>query len=271
MAASTDYVRLPDGSEWSYSLDGISYTALGVLNGDVDATWNYDRNEIEFHDGQKKISYRNQSMGATLTLADLNPQALADLSGGMLSKTDTAGVLFNDAPDQIIAAGWSDMKAINLTPTTAGGVAVVGSVVPTLTSVTGATAGALAAGVDYYIVEDDNSFFGWSIILDEAGAAGVVTTEIVTISFADVTPVASTTMSAGSPTFVPDTLALRGVQSSSGITIDIAVVNVDGGSYNFGFKATASDGTDEMVLAFTGVLDADLTDGAQLFTVTQTL
>ena len=272
MAASTDYVNVPDGSLWSYSLDGDSYTALGVLNGDTTAIWNYDKNEVEFHDGQKMLSYRNQTMSATLNLAGLNPTAVAALSGGMLSKDDTAGSPFVDSPDQTIAAGWSDMKPINLQPKVLlTEAAVICSVVPVLTSVTGATAGALAEGVDYYLITDDNSFCGFSIILDEAGAAGVVTTEVVTVSFSTVTPLASTTLSAGTPSYVPSTLALRGYSADQGKTIDVAAVNVDTGTYNFGFKGTASDGTDEMALAFTGVLDSSLTDGAQLFTFTETL
>ena len=271
MAASTDYVNFPDGSLWSYSLDGVSYTALGVLNGDTVATWNYDKNEVEFHDGQKKISYRNQTMSAALTLADLNPTAISALSGGMLSKTDTAGVLFSDAPDQVIAADWTNMKPINFQPTTAGAVAVICSIEPTMTSVTGASAGALALGVDYYIITDDNSFCGFSIILDTDGAAGLVTTEIVTINYDEVTPLASVALSAGTPSYVPTTLALRGYSADQGKTIDIAAVNVDTGTYNFGFKGTASDGTDEMALAFTGVLDSSLTDGEQLFTFTETV
>ena len=271
MAASTDYVNFPDGSLWSYSLDGVSYTALGVLNGDTQAIWNYDKNEVEFHDGQKKISYRNQTMSAALTLADLNPTAVSELSGGMLSKTDTAASPFADAPDQVIAIGWSDMKPINLLPTTLGGVAVICSVVPTITSVTGSIAGVCAAGVDYYLITDDNSFCGFSILLDEAGAAGLDPTETVTIDYNSVTPLASTSLSAGTPSYVPTTLALRGYSADQGKTIDIAAVNVDTGTYNFGFKGTASDGTDEMALAFTGVLDSSLTDGQQLFTFTETL
>ena len=272
MAASTDYVNFPDGSLWSYSLDGDSYTALGVLNGDTTAIWGYDKNEVEFHDGQKMLSYRNQTMAATLNLADLNPTAIAALSGGMLSKDDTAASPFSDAPDQVIAVGWSDMKPINLQPTTlAAGAAVICSVVPTLTSVTGSIAGACAAGVDYYLITDDNSFCGFSILLDEAGAAGLDPAETVTISFDEVTPLASTTLSAGTPSYVPTTLALRGYSADQGKTIDVAAVNVDTGTYNFGFKGTASDGTDEMALAFTGVLDSSLTDGAQLFTFTETL
>jgi hypothetical protein len=271
MSASVQYVEFPTGSLWSYSLDGSSYTALGVLNGDTQATWNYDRNEVEFHDGTKKISYRNQSVAAALTLADLNPQALSDLSGGLLTKTDTTGVDFATAPDQTIAAGWTNMKPINLAPTTAAGVAVVMDEAPTFTSISGATAGALTDGVDYYIIEDDNSLSGYSIVLDTAGAAGLVTTEVVTIDYDNVSPLASTSLSAGTETYVPSTIALRGYAADQGKTIDIAAVNVDSGTYNFGFKGTASDGTEEMALTFTGYLDQNKTDGAKLFTVTQTL
>lgn len=272
MAASTSYVNFPTGSLWSYSTDGgSSYTALGVLNGDTEATWNYDRNEHEFHDGQKKLSYRNQSMAVSMTLADLNPQALADLSGGMLTKSDTAGSDFSTAPDQVIAAGWTNMKPINLAPTTAAGVAVVMDDFPTLTSVDGDTHTGLAAGDDYYIIEDPSSFSGYSIVLDTAGSGELVTTEAVTIDYDSVSPLASTTLSAGTASYVPSTIALKGYAEDQGITIVVKAVNVDSGGYNFGFKGTASDGTEEMALTFTGYLDSSATDGEQLFTVTETL
>ena len=271
MAASTQDVTLPKGSEWYYSLDGSSYTMLGVLNGDTTATWNYDSNKHDFHDGQSITSYSNQTMAVGLTLADLNPQALSDLSGGMLSKTDTAGASFSDAPDQTIAAGWTNMKPINFAPTTAGGTAVILSASPTLTSVTGSVAGALTEGADYYIVADDNSFSGWSIVLDTAGAAGLVTTESVVIDYGSLTPTATTTLAGGSSSYTPDTIALRGIQKTTSTTINIHAVTVDGGSYNFGFKGTASDGTDEMVLAFSGELDASKDDGEMLFDITYTV
>lgn len=267
--ASTDYVNLPGGSLWSYSLDGSSYTALGMLMGDTSAAWNYDRNEVDGHAGEKLYSYRNQTMAIALTLADLNPQALSDLSGGMLSKTDTAGSDFTDAPDQTIATGWSDMKPINLAPTTAGGVAVVMDAAPTFTSLSGATAGALSAGVDYYIISDDNSFSGYSIVLDTAGAAGLVTTEVVTIAYDNVSPLASVSLTAGASSYVPSSIALRGYSSAQGKTIDIASVNVDSGGYQFGFKGTESDGVDQVELAFTGDINLDLASGAQLFTITE--
>lgn len=271
MAASTSYVEFPTGSLWSYSTDGSSYTELGVLNGDTTATWNYDRNEVEFHDGQKQISYRNQTVAASLVLADLNPTALSELSGGMLSKTDVSGVDFSTAPDQTIAAGWTNMKPIPLAPTTAAGVAVIMDAAPTFTSIEGATHDTLTEGADYYIISDDNSFSGYSIVLDTAGAGGLVTTEVVTIDYDNVSPLASVTLSAGTPSYTPDTLWLRGYAEDQGKTIDMYAVNVDAGSYNFGFKGTASDGTEEMALSFTGYLNSSLTDGAQLFTVTITV
>jgi hypothetical protein len=242
-----------------------------MLMGDTQATWNYDRNEVDGHAGEKLYSYRNQTMAISLTLADLNPTALAALSGGMLTKTDTAGSDFSDAPDQTIAANWTNMKPINLAPTTAGGTAVIMDAQPTFTSITGSVAGALAAGDDYYIVVDDNSFSGYSIVLDTAGSAGLVTTETVTIDYDNVSPLASVSLTAGASSYVPTTIGLRGYSETHGVTIDVAAVNVDTGGYEFGFKGTTSDGVDQMELAFTGRLDQTLTSGAQLFTVTQTV
>ena len=163
------------------------------------------------------------------------------------------------------------MKPINLQPTTSAGVAVICNVVPTLTSVTGGASETLTAGVDYYIITDDNSFCGFSIVLDTDGTATLATTDVVTIEYNEVTPLASVSLTAGTPSYVPSTLALRGYSEDQGKTIDIAAVNVDTGTYNFGFKGTASSGTDEMALSFTGVLDSSLSDGEQLFTFTETV
>jgi len=183
----------------------------------------------------------------------------------MLTKNVTAGTDFTDAPDQTIAAGWTNMKPIHLAPTTAAGVAVKMDAEPTFTSISGATAGVLAAGDDYYIIKDDSSYSGYSIVLDTAGGAGLVTTEVVTIDYNNVSPIASTTLTGGSSTYTPDTLALRFYDDASERTMTIYAANVDSGGFTFGFKANDSDGVEEMALSFTGQIDTTRTSGDQLF------
>lgn len=261
----TSYVNFNNGCEVYYSEDGVSYTQLGATIGDAEGVWNYDKVEIVTATGQKLISYKNQTIAAAFNLININPEHLAALSGGMLTRAVVAGTPFSDAPDQTIAANWSDMTPIHLAPTTAAGVAVDCSVVPTLTSVTGATAGALTAGVDYYIITDSASFSGFSIVLDTAGAAGLVTTEVVTVDFNSVTPVASETLSAGEESYTPTAIAIRFTDPEAAQTLTIYSADVDSGGFMFGFKSADSDGVQEMPFSFTGKIDTSRTSGDQLF------
>lgn len=266
---SISYVNFNNGCEVYYSLDGTSFVQLGATIGDAEGTWNYDKVEVVTATGRKIISFKNQTIAASFNLININPTHLAALSGGMLSRSAVAGTLFTDAPDQTIAAGWTNMKPIHLAPTTAAGVAVACSVVPTFTSVSGASAGPLAEGDDYYIVQDDASFSGYSIILDTAGSAGLVTTEVVTVDFANVTPVASEVLSAGEESYTPTAIALRFVDPEAGQTLEIYSADVDSGGFMFGFKSADSDGVQEMPFSFTGKIDTTRTSGDQLFSWTR--
>lgn len=267
MSASMDYVYFPNGCLASYSTDGTSYTALGVLVGDTAATWNYDINEVLFSAGQKKKQYKNQTIDASLTLADINPDALTALSGGMLTKTTTAGSANTDVPDQVIASGAFALNTpVNLVLETSAtdSTKLKASAEPTITSVTGSVDGALSEGTGYEIIVDANSFSGYSIVF----LTGVDLVQSITIDYASVTPIATTTLTGGSSTYVPDTIALRFYDEASGRTMDIHAANVNSGGFAFGFKASDSDGVEEMALSFTGQLDTTRTSGDQLFSWT---
>ena len=71
----TDHVYFPDSCKVEYKEDGAaSYTDLGAINGDVNAVYNYDVSEHEFANaGKAQTKIKNQSIEATLTLANLNP------------------------------------------------------------------------------------------------------------------------------------------------------------------------------------------------------
>ena len=264
MAASMDYVYFPNGCLASYSTDGTSFTDLGVLVGDTTATWNYDINEVVFSQGQKKKQYKNQTIDASLTLADLNPTALGALSGGMLTKTETAGTANTSVPDQVIASGAFALNtpvALVMETSSTDSTKLKASAEPTLTSVTGSVDGALVDGTDYEIIIDASQFGGYSIVF----LSGVTLAQSITIDYASVTPVASTTLSGGSSTYVPDTLALKFYDSASKRTMTIYAANVNSGGFAFGFKASDSDGVEQMDLSFTGQIDTTRDDGDQLF------
>ena len=266
MAASTENVYFPNGCLARYSLDGTSFTDLGVLLGDSGATYNYDVNEVIFSQGQKKRQYKNQTIAANLTLADLNPTALSALSGGMISKTTTAASAVTTCPDQVISEGFALQTPYELVIETSSSdsTKLKASVEPTLTTTTGVVGtadGNLVEGTDYELVIMSSAFSGYGIVF----LSTVDLAQDITIDYSSVTPVATTTLTAGQSTYAPDTIALQFYESASGRTMTIYACNVDSGGYNFGFKGVDSDGVEEMALAFTGQLDTTRTSGDQLF------
>jgi hypothetical protein len=263
MPASTDHVFFPNGCLARYSLDGTTFTDLGVLLGDSGATYNYDINLVTFSQGQKRRQYKNQTIAASLTLADLNPDAISALSGGMIRKTTTAGVAVTTAPDQVLSSGaWAKNTPIEFVIETSDSdsTKLKASEEPTI-SVEGSVDGAMAEGTDYEIVVLDSSFAGYGIVILDAATLA----QDVTITFTSVTPLESTTLTAGESTYTPDTIALQFYEEVSGRTMTIYACNVDSGGYNFGFKGVDSDGVEEMALAFTGEIDTTRTAGDQLF------
>jgi hypothetical protein len=121
---------------------------------------------------------------------------MSALSGGLFTKsTATAGA--QAVVNQVVAAGWTDKEPMTINLVDSAGKVYQADGEPAITSVTGATAGVLAANDDYTIVPSGNAFSGWEIVLNTAGTAGLVTSEVVTIVFNDPTVVGGSTMSIG--------------------------------------------------------------------------
>ena len=265
----TNYVMIPDGAK--VEIDGGSgYVDLGAFNSDVTASMNYDINEI-LSSNAGKISRvgRNQTMAWAGTLINLNPTGVALFSGGMLTTVATAGTAVTDSDDQTIAVDWVDMSSIQMNATDgAAGAALRFSAAPTLTSVTASSSGVLAADNDYFIQVDPNSFSGYSILLNTNGTATVATSESVVIVYASVTPIATTTLYGGSSTFNFVAYAMRITHTDSDGLIrrlNLPSVTPDSGGFQFNFKSSESDGSEEMPITCTADLDTSLTDGQQLF------
>lgn len=121
---------------------------------------------------------------------------MSELSGGLLTKTTDSGGA-KVVVDQDISAGWTDKKPIQVNLVDADGKAYVADGEPAITSVEGDTTGALAPNVDYTIVPNQNSYSGYSIILNTAGTAGVGEDEVITITFNSPTVVGKTILSGG--------------------------------------------------------------------------
>jgi len=272
MAASTSYVNFPSGCLARYSTDGTTYNDLGMLIGDTEATWNYDINTVVGSEGQKLEQYKNQTVAASFELADLNPVALSALSGGLMTQTTTSGSANTSVPDQVIAASaWAYSTPVNLVLETSStdDTKLIASASPTITSVTGSVDSTLAEADDYDIIVDSSSFSGYSIAIKDS-ATVTTAAQTITIVYTSVTPTATTTTTAGHSTYTPSSIGLQLYSVAQGKIFTMYNVNVDSGSYNFGFKATDSAGADVMTLAFTGTEDVSRTNGDRLFSITET-
>jgi hypothetical protein len=259
---------IPDGAK--VEIDGGSgYVDLGAFNSDVTATLNFDVNEIlSSNAGKIKRVAKNMTMEWAGTLINLNPTGVALASAGLLTTETTDGTAVTDAEDQVISSGWTDLKSIALAASSSAGVNLRFSSAPTITSVTGDTAGVLVEGDDYFIQEDENSFSGYAIILNTGGITGLVTTEAVTIVYASITPIAKVTLSGGSTTFDFVSYAMRITHTdSSGLIrrLNLPSVTPNSGGFQFNFKSSESDGSEEMPISCLADLDTSLSDGKQLF------
>ena len=272
MSASTSYVNFPAGCLARYSTDGTTYTDLGMLIGDTEATWNYDINTVIGSEGQKLENYKNQTVAASFDLADLNPTALGALSGGLLTTTTTTSAANTSVPNQVIASGdwaFSTPVALVLETSSTDDTPLIASASPTIDSVTGSEDNELTVAVDYDIIVDSSSYSGYSIIVKDSATLTTIA-QSITIAYSSVTPTASVTMTAGHNNYSPSSIGLQLYSAAQGKTFTMYNVNIDSGSYNFGFKASDSDGADVMTLSFTGSEDVTRTNGDRLFSIAET-
>lgn len=268
------FIYFPDGAQVSIKESGAgSFTDLGVITTAVTNTLNWEENVVNTANrGQLEKQIRNMTMEGGFTLISLDPDGIQKLSGGFMTTTDIPGTIVSTIDDQEIAAGWSDVTPINLSVIETGSVALGRlTAAPVIASVIGATAGALAANDDYTIVSDSNSSTGYSIVLNTAGAAGVVTGEVVTIAYTSAVPVESTTVTGGSTTYTLEASAIRIKHTDDNTKVrqlDLYAVDMNSGGFQFNFKGANEDGVEEMPLTFTAKLDTTRTSGDQLFSWT---
>lgn len=267
------YVYFPDGAKVSVKESGASvFTDVGAINSAVTNTLNWEENQVNTANaGLLAKQIRNMTMEGGFTLINLDPNGVQKLSGGFLTVTDVAGTPFIDAPDQTVLSGaWSDVTPIQLAPTTAAGVAVRATALA-LTSVTGSVDGALVANDDYTLIEDSNSYSGWSIVPNTAGTNLTTVVQDLTIDYGSITPVDSTVVSGGASTFVLQSAAIRITHTDDNGKIrqlDLYAVDANSGGFQFNFKGANEDGVEEMPLTFTARLDTSRTSGDQLFSWT---
>ena len=270
----TSYVYFPDGCKVSLKASGeASYTDIGAINSAVSCTLQYDKNQVETANaGKLAARIKNMRIEGSFTLINLNPANVVRASGGLFTSVPTAASANSSIPDQVIAASWEDgvVYELNLLTSSSDSTKLKLSSAPTITSVTlNATAPeTLTAGSDYVIVEKPESVSGYGIVFISGGmSTGTPTANTITIDYGINTPVARTTLYAGSSTASLTAYAMLITHTdSAGLKRELELYSVDtnAGGFVFSWKGANEEGVEEMPLSFTANLDTSLTDGRQL-------
>ena len=271
----TGYIEFPDGARVSVKESGAgSWTDLGALNSPVNFALNWTENQVvTANAGRTALQVRDMLIDGSFTLINLEPDVIDKLSGGIFTKTDTAASPVTDIADQDIAAGWADNTLYDLLLDSTVEGAIKTTAQPTLTSVTldpGGTPEVLVEDADYVVTANPNSGSGWSIQFMSANmSTGSPTTFLIRVDYGSNTPIASTTIAAGSSTLELAAYALKAehLDASDVVTrsFEIYSGNPQSGGFQFNFKGANEDGVEEMPVTFRGDLDTSLADGVQLF------
>lgn len=269
-------VYFKDGMVVSLKASGeSSYTDVGAIEGDTVCTMNWDEEKVESGNaGILAVRIKNMTMAGTLTLQNLEPASIARFSGGMITEVTTAGSAVSTIPNQVIAANWDDNRRYELVLYTSSSdsTKLRTTAKPTLTSVTLDAAGTpevLTENNDYVIVADANTYSGWAIQFISANmTTGTPKTKAITIDYGTNTPVASSTLYAGSSTFTFSAYAMQVTHTdeTTGLKryLDLPSVNPNSGGFVFSFGGATSGGVETMPLAFTANLDSTKVTGRQL-------
>jgi len=237
-----------------------SYIDVGCIMAASTGTHNYEKDVVECSTGQKTTRFKNQTIAGAFTLGNLNITNIAKLGGGMFTVATESGTPYT--PDnQTIVSGWIDKSIIEIDTKKL-------ATTPVITSVTGATDGALTEDDDYTIIEYPSSKSGYAIILNVAGTTLTTTTQDVVIVFGVNTPVASEKLTCGSATGSLEALQIKFVapaDNGRSRVLEVYSATPESGGFVFGFTDVATGGIEQMPLTFTGDIDTTRTDGDQLF------
>lgn len=269
----------PDGAKVEIMAAGdVSYTDLGAINSAVTATLNWTENQIETANAGKTVKQiKEMQIEGGFTLINLNPVGVDKLGGGLFTKVDTAGSAVTTIPDQIIAANWNDNVKYELVMYTSStdSTKLRTTAKPTLTSVTLDAAGTpetLTENNDYVVVADTGSYSGWSIQFISANmSTGTPKAKAITIDYGSNTPVASTTLYAGSSTELLTAYAMKITHTDDNSltrTLELYSVDPNSGGFQFNFKGANEDGLEEMPLTYMAKIDTSKTSGRQLMAFT---
>lgn len=273
-------VRLADGCLISIKASSSSeFLDVGVIQGDYNATLQYDEEEIEFGNGTSIRTKRNMRMEGSFTLANLDMDVLDELSNGVITRVQTAGSqVLSAAFDTQVIDGFTANVPVELSAVvTATGVPIKFSTAPVITSIfdDSGTPVELTANDDYFVIPSSNAASGYNIMFTNVGTGEISPTAELTITFGNNTPVATETLYSGTTSFTASPYAMRVTHTNSSSVVDYQLdlynVYTSPGSYNFGLKGADTGGVDTMEISFSTEIDETKTDGRQLFALTRTV
>lgn len=264
----------PDGCKVSAKTATGAYTDMGITLGSAKAALVWKENQITTANyGKTAKQIKDMEIDGSFTLASFDPSKISILGGGIFTTATTAASPVTTIPNQVLAAGWANNTAYPLIALTSSSDSTPLKIPakPTLTSVTLDATGTpetLTENSDYVVVADADSSSGWSIQFISAGmTTGSPTTKAITIDWGTNTPVARTTMYAGTSTAVLGAVSIKFEHTDSAGKVrgvEIPAANPNSGGFAFGFKGADEDGVEQMDITFKGVIDTTLTDGRQL-------
>ena len=267
-------IYFPDGAMVSVQTTaGGAFEDVGAINSAVTATYQWDESEVDTANyGKLKKSTRNHRIEGGFTLINLNPAVVQKMGGGLFEVVETVGSEVTTIPDQVIAAGWDDNISYPLIAKTSStdSTELKLTAKPTLTSVKldATIQETLTENKEYIVVADSGSSSGYSIVFMSANmSTETPKTKSITIDYGTNTPVANTTIYAGSSTQTLSAYALRIAHTDdAGLVrkLDLYSVSPTAGGFQFNFKGANEDGVEEMPLTFTAKVDTSKTDGRQL-------
>jgi hypothetical protein len=242
--------------------DGSGYFDLGSITGDITNTLEWEENRVDSANaGPYKIQIRNQRMNGSFTLDNLDPEGIEKIGAGIFERASVSGAV--DPADQVQTTP-SVESVVELLLIDSTGNNLRPAAKPTITSVTGATTGALVEGTDYELAADESSASGWSIVYLTGSITG---TEDVTIVYPSQSVVSSQTIYMGESTVQLSAYKMRFTHTDDNSKIrrlELFSTDPTSGGFNFNFGDPASDGVENMVVNFTAKADTALVSGRQL-------
>jgi len=211
------------------------------------------------------------------TLINLDLDGIQKMGGGLFTKSVTAAAPIATIPDQVIPAGWDDgiVYPLEMLTSPTDSQKLKTAAAPAITSIkldVGGTPETLTAGNDYVIVANSNAYSGWGISFISAGMTTLTPkTKAITIDYDTNTPIASTTIHAGSSTALLAAYAMRITHTDGNAKrrmLELYSVDSNSGGFQFNFKGANEDGLEEMPLTFMAKIDSTKADKRQLMAFT---